>query len=260
MLTATEYQAEETELAGSASVVDLSLAEGGQAVAGVGGEPGNDSSLTFSVDASEAGPHAVVFRFSNPEQVDGTHYNPNPVARHADISVNDGDAQRVLFVPTFHENNFWERTVVLDLHEGENTISLRSQEATNWDGETYASELWPADYNLRADEAPIVNRITVSPLSATLLATPASPVDIAATGVCRGPRAFLEVKVTNSSDRPVGVAIATDHGTRERGPLAAGKEWRQTFPTKSGALDAGTVTVTADGVEATADYEGVSCG
>ncbi|WP_255371656.1 LamG-like jellyroll fold domain-containing protein [Cellulosimicrobium sp. CUA-896] len=150
VLPATEYQAEDAELTGSAAVVDLSLAEGGQAVAGVGGAPGNDSSLTFTVDATEAGAHAVVFRFSNPEQVDGTHYNPNPVARHADITVNSGDAQRVLFVPTFHENNFWERTVVLDLAEGENTISLRSEEATNWDGETLASETWPADYNLRA--------------------------------------------------------------------------------------------------------------
>ncbi|GAA1981526.1 Ig-like domain-containing protein [Isoptericola halotolerans] len=165
-LPTTEHQAEDAELAGDAHVVDLSLAEGGQAVAGVGGEPGNDSTLTFQVTADAAGPHAVAVRFSNPEQVDGTHYNPNPVARHADISVNGGDADRVMFVPTLHENNFWERTIVLDLDEGENSIEWRSEEATNWDGETLASEIWPADYLLRADEAPIVDRITVSPLAA----------------------------------------------------------------------------------------------
>jgi chitodextrinase len=165
-LATTDYQAEDADLTGAAAVVDLTLAEGGQAVAGVGGAPGNDASLTFHVDAAEAGPHAVVFRYSNPEQVDGTHYNPNPVARHADISVNGGDPQRELFVPTFHENNFWERTVVLDLETGVNDVALRAEEATNWDGETYASETWPADYNLEADEAPIVDRITVSPLSA----------------------------------------------------------------------------------------------
>jgi chitodextrinase len=167
LLTGTEYQAEDAALSGDAQVVDLSLAEGGQAVAGIGGEPGNDSTLTFTVAAEESGPHAVVVRFSNPEQVDGTHYNPNPVARHADISVNGGEAQRELFVPTFHQNNFWERTIVLDLDVGENTIALRSEEATNWDGVTYASQTWLADYNLRADEAPIVDRITVSPLAAT---------------------------------------------------------------------------------------------
>ena len=166
-LTATEYQAEDAALTGSAEVVDLSLAEGGKAVSGIGGAPGNDASLTFTVDADQSGAHAVVIRFSNPEQVDGTHYNPNPVARHADISVNGGEAQRELFVPTFHRNNFWERTVVLDLDAGANTIAFRSEEATNWDGETLASEIWPADYNLRADEAPIVDRITVSPLATT---------------------------------------------------------------------------------------------
>jgi chitodextrinase len=165
-LAATAYQAEEAALAGAAHVVDLSLAEGGRAVDGIGGAPGNDSALTFTVDAEQAGPHAVVVRFANPEQVDGTHYNPNPVARHADITVNDGAAQRVLFVPTFHRNNFWERTIVLDLADGANTITFRSQEATNWDGETYASQTWPADYNLRADEAPVVDRITVSALAA----------------------------------------------------------------------------------------------
>ncbi len=166
VLPTTEHQAEDAELAGGAHVVELSLAEGGRAVAGIGGEPGNDSALTFHVDAAAAGPHAVVVRFSNPEQVDGTHYNPNPVARHADISVNGGDPDRVLFVPTFHENSFWERTLVLDLAAGANTIALRSEEATNWDGETYASQTWDPGFNLRADEAPVVDRITVSPLAA----------------------------------------------------------------------------------------------
>ncbi|HLR93497.1 MAG TPA: LamG-like jellyroll fold domain-containing protein [Jiangellaceae bacterium] len=165
VLPSTDYQAEDAQLSGAARTVDLALAEGGQAVAGIGGEPGNDAALTFTVDAAEAGPHAVVFRFSNPEQVDGTHYNPNPVARHADITVNGGEPQREMFVPTFHENNFWQRTVVLDLTEGENTVAIRSEEATNWDGVTYASQTWPADYNLEADEAPIIDRITVSPVA-----------------------------------------------------------------------------------------------
>src|SRR5699024_7613185 len=77
VLPSTDYQAEDAELSGAARTVDLTLAEGGQAVAGIGGEPGNDAALTFTVDAADAGPHAVVVRFSNPEQVDETHYNPN---------------------------------------------------------------------------------------------------------------------------------------------------------------------------------------
>jgi hypothetical protein len=258
-LAATAYQAEDAELAGSATVTELSLAEGGRAVTGVGGEPGNDAALPFRVAAAEAGSHAVVVRYSNPEQVDGTHYNPNPVARHADISVNGGEPQREMFVPTFHANNFWERTVVLDLAAGENTVSLRSEEATNWDGETYASEIWPADYNLRADEAPIVDRITVSPLSDVRVQTPASPVTAEAEAVCRGKRAALEVRVTNTSDAKVAAEIETDLGTRDRGALGAGKTWTETFPARSGALAAGKVTVTADGVSTTHLYDATTC-
>ncbi|MDN4472572.1 LamG-like jellyroll fold domain-containing protein [Demequina zhanjiangensis] len=163
-LASVDYQAEDAALSGGAQVMDLSLAEGGQAVSGLGGEPGNDSTVSFTVQAEQAGPHAVVVRFSNPEQVPATHYNPNPMARRALVSVNDGDPDSVLFVPTFHENNFWERTLVLDLEAGTNTITIGSEEQPNFDGETYADENWPG-IPLRADEAPIIDRITVSPLS-----------------------------------------------------------------------------------------------
>ena len=169
-LETTEYQAEDAALAGSATAGAYSLAEGGKAVSDVGGDPGNDSSLTFTVTAGEAGPHAVVFRYSNPEQSPASHYNPDPLARRADISVNDGATTQVLFPHSFHANNFWEHTVVLDLDEGENIITLRSEEATNFDGETYASDVWP-DFPLRSRWAPIVDRITVSQLATPLRAT-----------------------------------------------------------------------------------------
>ncbi len=169
-LAATQYQAEDAELAGSATVSELSLAEGGKAVTDVGGEPGNGSTLTFRVDAGQAGPHAVVLRYSNPEQSPASHYNPDPIARRADVSVNGGASSPVLFPHSFHENNFWEKTVVLDLDEGENTITLSSQEAPNFDGTTYASDVWP-DFPLRSRWAPVVDRITVSPLATPLRPT-----------------------------------------------------------------------------------------
>lgn len=257
-LATTAYQAEDAELAGDAAVVDLPLAEGGKAVAGVGGEPGNGNTLTFRVTADQAGPHAVVVRFSNPEQVDGTHYNPNPVARHADLIVNGGDPQREMFVPTFHANNFWERTVVLELAEGENTVTWRSEEATNWDGETYASETWPADYNLEADEAPIVDRITVSPLSAAL-SSATSPVSVEVEARCRGAKPFVEVTVANESDERTGVTVAALGAERTRDGLRPGKSWTQPFPASGRSLDAGEVTVTAGGVSTTHAYDAESC-
>ncbi|GAB2476405.1 Ig-like domain-containing protein [Promicromonospora xylanilytica] len=252
-LTATEYQAEDAELAGSAAVSDLSLAEGGKAVTDVGGEPGNDSTLTFRVDAGETGPHAVVLRYSNPEQSPASHYNPDPIARRADISVNGGTPDPVLFPHTFHENNLWEKTVVLDLEEGANTITLRSQEAPNFDGVTYASDVWP-DFPLRSRWAPVVDRITVSPLAAPIR------TQVATETVCRGARAFLVVSTTNVGDEAVGVRVAGTLGARSTEDLAPGDSWRQTFPARSTSLEAGSVTVTAAGVTTEHTYPPVDCG
>ncbi|WP_235950529.1 LamG-like jellyroll fold domain-containing protein [Phycicoccus flavus] len=172
------YEAEDARLGGDAHVSDLDLASGGQAVEGVGGEPGNDNTLTFDVTADSAGTYAMTLRFSNPEQVPATHYNPNPVARHADISVNGKLVlPQTMFVPTFHENNFWERTVYLPLKAGKNTISFRSEEEPNWDGETYASDVWGPKYPgliLRSPNAPIIDRIEIAPFTPPQWATATS--------------------------------------------------------------------------------------
>lgn len=178
-LVGVDYEAEDAELAGDANVVDLTLASGGRAVDGVGGEPGNDSTLTFTVEAEQAGTHAMTVRFSNPEQVPATHYNPNPMARYAWLSVNGGQDSQQIFVPTFHENQFSEKTILLELEEGENTIRWRSEEPTNWDGETYASDLWPdLGLDLRADTAPIVDLITLTPFSAAADEEPGWATDV----------------------------------------------------------------------------------
>lgn len=182
-LVTTTYEAEDGTLAGLATVVDLGLASGGKAIDGVGGEPGNANTLTIDVDAAVAGLHAVTVRFANPEQMPATHYNPNPMGRHADISVNGGEPQRVAFVPTFHKNNFWERTVVLDLAEGPNAVTFAAEVQPNWDGETYAEDTWPG-LPLRSGLAPILDRITVSALSGEQLppvwATDVSIADVLA--------------------------------------------------------------------------------
>lgn len=164
VLPQSTYQAEDALTEGNVEVVDLPRADGGRALSGIGGAPGNENNATFRVDAAEGGPHAVVFRYSNPEQSPASHYNPDPIARRADITVNDQTPVSVLFPHTFHENNFWEKTVVLDLEPGVNSITVSSQEATNFDGETYASDVWP-DFALRSQWAPIIDQITVSPLA-----------------------------------------------------------------------------------------------
>jgi hypothetical protein len=164
-LSEREYEAEDAELTGSAGTVPLTLASNGSAVDGVGGMPGNANALTFRVTAERSGTYAMRVRYSNPEQSPATHYNPDPLARPADISVNGGDSERVLFPHTFHENNFWELTVPVRLVRGENTIEFSSEELPNFDGETYASDTFPGVL-LRSQFAPIVDRISISRFSA----------------------------------------------------------------------------------------------
>ncbi|MFG3721542.1 LamG-like jellyroll fold domain-containing protein [Streptomyces massasporeus] len=156
------YEAGDARLAGSATLTPLSLATGGTAITGIGGAPGNGNTATFTVTADQAGLYALRIRYSNPEQSEATHYNPDPLARHADISVNGGDARRVGFPHSFHQNNFWELTVPVQLQKGKNTVGFRSEELPNFDGTTYASDTFPGVL-LRSRYAPLIDRITVAP-------------------------------------------------------------------------------------------------
>ncbi|MET7696810.1 LamG-like jellyroll fold domain-containing protein [Streptomyces sp. NPDC005485] len=155
------YEASDAKLAGSATLTPLSLATEGTAITGIGGDPGNGNTATFTVRADRAGLYAMRIRYSNPEQSEATHYNPDPLARHADISVNAGRTQRVGFPHSFHQNNFWELTVPVHLKKGQNTIAFRSEELPNFDGTTHASDTFPGVL-LRSAYAPLIDRITVA--------------------------------------------------------------------------------------------------
>ncbi len=156
------YEAENAARAGSVQVATYSLASGNQAVKDIGGAPGNNNSLTFTVNAAAAATHALTIRYSNPEQISATHYNPDTIARHADISINGGPTQRVMFPHSFHANSFWELTVPVELSQGANTIRFRSEELPNFDGITYASDDYP-DVVMRSKWAPILDKISIAP-------------------------------------------------------------------------------------------------
>jgi hypothetical protein len=156
------YEAQDAELAGSAGLSPLSLATGGTAISGIGGDPGNGNTATFTVTADKPGLHALRIRYSNPEQSPATHYNPDPLTRHADLTVNGGETQRVVFPHTFHQNDFWELTVPVRLVKGRNTLTFRSEELPNFDGATYASDTFPGVL-LRSRYAPLIDRIVVAP-------------------------------------------------------------------------------------------------
>jgi hypothetical protein len=159
------YEAEDAAPAGSTSVAAYSLASGGRAVTGVGGPPGNGNTLTFDVSVRRAGTYAMTVRYSNPEQSPASHYNPDPLARHADIRINGAPPQRVLFPNTFHANNFWTLTVPVRLRAGHNALRFSSAELPDANGHSYISDRYP-DLSLRSRYAPIIDKLAITALVA----------------------------------------------------------------------------------------------
>lgn len=164
-LTPTWYQAESATRTGTAAVADYPLADGGKAVTGIGGVPGNDNALTFGVRVRQAGTYALTIRYANPEQSPATHYNPDPLARRAAISVNGGAARQVLFPHTFHADNFWELSVPVRLRPGINKVRFSAAESPDFDGTTYISARYP-DLLLRSRFAPIIDKVAITPYAA----------------------------------------------------------------------------------------------
>lgn len=152
------YQAEDGTVGGAAKVTDAyTFASGGKAVTDIG--DGTANALTVDVVAGKAGRHAVTIRYSNAEQAPATHYNPDPIARHADLSVNGGPARRVLFPTTFHFNDFRELTVPVTLEKGANRLTFTAEELPDFNGDTYNQ------YDQRSPYAPVIDRIAVTPLA-----------------------------------------------------------------------------------------------
>ena len=161
-LASTVYPAEDATTSGTAAVQPYPLAQGGKAVTGIGGDPGNHNELTFHVTAAAAGTYAITVRYSNGEQSMASHYNPDPLARHADVSVNGAVAQRVWFPHTFHDDNFWDETFFATLAKGSNTLTFHSEELPSFDGKTYLSQTFP-DADMRSPWAPNIDQLTVTP-------------------------------------------------------------------------------------------------
>ncbi|MFI6559079.1 cellulosome protein [Streptomyces sp. NPDC050534] len=156
LLPTSVAAAEEGTLTGTARVTGYSYATGGKAVDGVGAGPGN--ALTLTVTVRRAGRHALTIRYSNGEQAPATHYNPDPVCRHADISVNEAAPHRALFPTTFHFNNFWNLSVPVTLNQGTNTITFTADELPDFDGRSRNA------YGQRSAYAPVIDQVTVTPL------------------------------------------------------------------------------------------------
>ncbi|MEV6481944.1 cellulosome protein [Streptomyces sp. NPDC051576] len=158
LLPTSTHPAEEGVTTGGARVTGAhTFATGGKAVEGIGAGPGN--ALALTVTAERAGRHALTIRYSNGEQAPATHYNPDPVCRHADIAVNGGVPQRVLFPTTFHFNDFRDLSVPVTLDAGANTLTFTADELPDHDGHSRNQ------YGQRSAYAPVIDRVTVTRLA-----------------------------------------------------------------------------------------------
>lgn len=263
-IKSTSYEAEAATIAGPAKVRDLSLASGGKAVGEIGGGRDGKSTLTFSnVQADRDGTYALTVRYSNEEQSPATHYNPDPLARHADISIN-GQVQRVVFPHTFHQNQLWELTVPVTLKKGTNDISFSSKELPGFDGTTYLSDTFPGVL-LKSQYAPNIDKITVTPFVGDTAG--AAAVTAKAVTRCVAGNVTLTASATNAGSVPADVTITSKYGSKTFTQVGAGKTVSQAFASRTASVPAGQVAVTAtakaNGVstdaKAVADYAALAC-
>ncbi len=265
VLSTTRYEAEDATVSGTATVTELSLASGGAAVTGIGGDHANTNTLSFdSVAVDAAGTYALTIRYSNEEQSPASHYNPDPLARHAELSINGAAPQRVWFAHSFHENNFWELTVPVELSAGVNTLSFSSEELPNFDGVTYASDVYPS-LLLRSSYAANIDWIAVTPYT-----EPTRDLQITATATTRCVRSKVVVAVTvaNSDTAAVAVDVESIFGSKSFESVAPQRSAFHPFSTRRASIDAGSVMVSAQATidgqprtgTVTADYSARTCG
>ncbi len=89
----------------------------------------NGRYLEFKVDAPSAGKYNMQVFLSNNDMC-GTHmYNIKIIDRYAVISVNGGEGVRYFFANTFSDDTIRERTVPVELNEGENTIRIYNDDS-----------------------------------------------------------------------------------------------------------------------------------
>ncbi len=89
----------------------------------------NGRYLEFKVSVPEAGKYNMQTFISNDDMC-GTHvYNIKIIDRYACVSVNGKEGVRYFFANTFSDDTFREKTIPVELNEGENTIRLYNDDS-----------------------------------------------------------------------------------------------------------------------------------
>ncbi|WP_328854357.1 family 43 glycosylhydrolase [Microbispora hainanensis] len=90
-------------------------------------------------------------------------------------------------------------------------------------------------------------------------ASPEVRLTVTAASRCVGSSAYVAVTAVNDSGVPATITLTTPYGSKTVADVAPGKQAYQSFNTRAGNIDAGTVTVkataTIDGKQATSSYD-----
>ncbi|WP_211590268.1 ThuA domain-containing protein [Microbispora sp. H11081] len=105
------------------------------------------------------------------------------------------------------------------------------------------------------------NTEEIKTLTLTISAAPEQEVELTVTASsrCIGTSAYLAVTAVNAGEVPATVTLTTPYGSKTVADVAPGKQAYQSFNTRAGQIEAGTVTVTGtatiDGKQVTSSYE-----
>lgn len=220
----TTVEAENCIPSGSSiQTADSPGASGGTYVVGMEGastaETDVNKYLEFKYTASKAGIYQMRIYQSN-NDICGTHwYNTKIIDKYASVKVNGEDAKRYFFINTFSDDTFKEKTIPLNLKEGENTIRIYNDDSwhVKWGGTTAE----PGTNELK-NYAPNFDKFVIMPfvLEDTIALSKEFGIKIAATG---GGYATTD-KNTVKSGGEFQVTIAPNQGNDLKSVAVDGKD------------------------------------
>ncbi|MCI9081744.1 MAG: leucine-rich repeat protein [Lachnospiraceae bacterium] len=182
----TTIEAENCIPAGSAIQTALSAgASGGKYVVGMEGASTAETDVNKYLEFKYTAPRAGIYQmrlYQSNNDICGTHwYNTKIIDKYASVKVNSQEAKRYFFINTFSDDTFKEKTIALDLQEGENTIRIYNDDSwhVKWGGTTAL----PGTNELK-NYAPNFDRFVIMPsvLEDTIALAKEFGIEIAATG------------------------------------------------------------------------------
>ena len=108
----------------------------------------NGGGIEFTANAPEAGVYAVTIEYANNEEGGYHDYNVDLVERYISLFVNGEKKGNCFFRSTYSWDHFKTRTIMVELGEGENTLTLTNDGSYSFNNRlTYAPDIGSISVN-----------------------------------------------------------------------------------------------------------------